>query len=431
MIRKVLSDGQISPSQIECIGITNQRETTVVWDARSGEPVHNAIVWQCRRTADMCDRLRSKGCETEIGAKTGLVIDPYFSATKLSWIIKNMDIDGELLFGTVDSWLIWKMTSGKLHATDQTNASRTMLFNINDVSWDMDLVDLFGVGSVKLPEVFPSSAMYGVAEEPSEIAGVPICGVAGDQQASLFGQLCLNTGEVKNTYGTGCFLMMQTGLEPIFSHNGLLTTLACSIDGEPRYALEGSVFIAGAAVQWLRDGIGLIESAAQTEEMALKAGDTGGVSVVPAFTGLGAPYWDSGARGAILGITRGTTREQIVRATLESIAHQTADVLEVMASDSGMEITRLRVDGGGSVNDFLMQFQADITDLEVERSRDRETTSLGAAYLAGLNMGVWDSVNRLCSFNRIDRIFRPTIENSVRDGLRKGWRRAVSRILER
>jgi glycerol kinase len=428
LIRDLLSRSGISPSRVKAIGITNQRETTIVWDAKTDEPVHNAIVWQCRRTADMCDQLREKGLEGKIRDKTGLVLDPYFSATKLAWIVRNIKPEGELLFGTVDSWLIWRMTGGKTHATDQTNASRTMLFNIHELRWDEELVEIFDVGSVKLPEVLPAVARYGMAQEPSEIRGIPICGVAGDQQASLFGQACFERGETKNTYGTGCFLMMQTGESPVDSKGGLLTTLACSLTGEPRYALEGSVFVTGAAVQWLRDGLGIIESAAQSEEMALSVDDTGGVYVVPAFTGLGAPYWDSRARGAILGITRGTRREHIVRATLEAIAHQTADVMEAMERDSGMKIPRLRVDGGGSANNFLMQFQSDILDLPVERSRHKETTSLGAAYLAGLAVEMWD-LDQIRSLHKVDRVFTPQMRNERRIELRGKWKEAVRRVL--
>ena len=428
LIRDLLSRSQVSPSRIKAIGITNQRETTIVWGAKTGKPVHNAIVWQCRRTADICDQLREKGLEGKIRDKTGLVLDPYFSATKLAWIVRNIKPEGEILFGTVDSWLIWRMTGGRTHATDQTNASRTMLFNIHELRWDEELMEIFEVSSVRLPEVLPSSARYGVAQEPIEIEGIPICGVAGDQQASLFGQTCFERGETKNTYGTGCFLMMQTGENPVDSNEGLLTTLACSVTGEPRYALEGSVFIAGAAVQWLRDGLGIIESAAQSEEMALSVSDTGGVYVVPAFTGLGAPYWDSRARGAILGITRGTRREHIVRATLEAIAHQVADVMEAMERDSGMRISALRVDGGGSANDFLMQFQSDILNLPVERSGHKETTSLGAAYLAGLSVDMWD-LDRIRSLRKVDRIFTPQMEDERRIELRGKWREAVRRVL--
>ncbi|HID55813.1 TPA: glycerol kinase GlpK [Candidatus Poribacteria bacterium] len=428
LIRDLLSQSQIPPSRIRAIGITNQRETAIVWEAKTGKPIHNAIVWQCRRTTDICDQLKEKGLEGGIRDKTGLLLDPYFSATKLAWIIQNIRPEGEISFGTVDSWLIWRMTGGKTHATDQTNASRTMLFNIHRLRWDEELVEIFDVGSVKLPEVLPSSASYGIAQEPSEIRGIPICGVAGDQQASLFGQACFERGEAKNTYGTGCFLMMQTGESPVDSKEGLLTTLACSVTEKPRYALEGSVFIAGAALQWLRDGLGIIESASQSEEMALSVEDTGGVYVVPAFTGLGAPYWDSRARGAILGITRGTGREHIVRATLEAIAHQVADVVEAMERDSGMKISALRVDGGGSANNFLMQFQSDILNMPVERAIHKETTSLGAAYLAGLNVGMWD-LDQIRSLRKVDKVFLPQMECRRRIELRKGWRKAVRRVL--
>ena len=429
LVRELLERTGVSRDRIRAIGITNQRETTVLWDGRSGKPVHNAIVWQCRRTAEMCEELREKGFEGLVRRKTGLVIDPYFSATKLAWLLRELRPEGDLRFGTIDSWLIWRLTDGKAHATDHTNASRTMLFDIHKLRWDEELIELFGVEGVKLPEVLPSSAEYGVVEEPEELKGVPIYGVAGDQQASLFGQACFERGETKNTYGTGCFLMMVTGSEPVESKRGLLTTLACALGDEPIYALEGSVFIAGAAVQWLRDGLGIIESASQTEEMALSVEDSGGVYVVPAFTGLGAPYWDSRARGAILGITRGTRREHIVRATLEAIAHQTADVLEAMEADSGIKIERLRADGGGSANNFLMQFQADLLGIRVERSKHKECTSIGAAYLAGLRAGVWGGIDELRSLHAVDRVFTPKMDEVKRIELRNGWREAVRRVL--
>lgn len=429
LIRELLERTGVTRDRIKAIGITNQRETTVLWEGRTGRPVYNAIVWQCRRTADICEELREKGFEELVRGKTGLVIDPYFSATKLAWLLRELKPEGELCFGTIDSWLIWRFTGGKVHATDHTNASRTMLFDIHRLRWDEELMELFGVEGVKLPETLPSSAEYGVVEEPEELRGVPICGVAGDQQASLFGQACFERGEAKNTYGTGCFLMMVTGSEPVKSKRGLLTTLACTLSDEPVYALEGSVFIAGAAVQWLRDGLGIIESASQTEGMALSVEDSGGVYVVPAFTGLGAPYWDSRARGAILGITRGTRKEHIVRATLEAIAHQTADVLEAMEADSGIKLGRLRADGGGSVNDFLMQFQADLLGIRVERSKHRECTSIGAAFLAGLKAGLWGGIDELRSLHAIDRVFIPKMDEGKRIELRNGWREAVRRVL--
>ena len=425
----------VERDQIAAIGITNQRETSVVWDKRTGKPVHNAIVWQCRRTAEMCEQLRERGLTEKVRRKTGLVIDPYFSATKLAWILDNVDgardaaQRGNLLFGTIDSWLLWKLTGGKVHATDYTNASRTMLFDIHSLTWDEDLLAELNIPPAMLPEVLPSSGVFGVVDcGSSTLDGIPIAGDAGDQQAALFGQACFYPGSIKNTYGTGCFLMLNTGRDSILSEHGLLTTIACGAGGSHIYALEGSVFIAGAAVQWLRDGLRLIESAPETESLAKSVPDTGGVYVVPAFTGLGAPYWDADARGAILGITRGTEREHIIRATLESIAYQTADVMEAMRSDSGQEIGQLRVDGGASANDFLMQFQSDILGMEVDRPVVTETTALGAAFLAGLAVGFWENESQLEKCRETDAIFKSKSSLEQRTRLLSGWHEAVRKV---
>jgi len=426
----------VGRDQIAAMGITNQRETSVVWDRRTGKPVHNAIVWQCRRTAEMCQQLRQRGLTEEVRQKTGLVIDPYFSATKLAWVLDNVagvrdDAQhGNMLFGTIDTWLMWKLTGGKVHATDYTNASRTMLFNIHSLTWDEELLAELNIPGVMLPEVRPSSGRFGVVNcGNSALDGVPMAGDAGDQQAALFGQACFHPGSMKNTYGTGCFLMLNTGQEPILSEHGLLTTLACGPDGSPVYALEGSIFIAGAAVQWLRDGLGLIKSASETEALAASVPDTAGVYIVPAFTGLGAPHWDADVRGAILGITRGTKREHIVRATLESIAYQTVDVLEAMCSDSGQEIGRLRVDGGATGNDFLMQFQSDILEMEVDRPVVNETTALGAAFLAGLAVGFWEDESQLEKCRETDAIFRPQLPSEQREQLLWGWQKAIRKVM--
>ncbi len=434
--KKAMRQANIEADQISAIGITNQRETTIVWDKKTAKPVYNAIVWQCRRTADVCEKLKQNEWSEKIKEKTGLVVDAYFSATKLKWILDNIPgakekaRNGELLFGTVDSWLIWNLTAGKVHATDFSNASRTMLFNIHSLQWDEELADLFGIPLEMLPEVRPSSCVYG--HTVGEIFGVeiPIGSDAGDQQAALFGQLCCEPGMVKNTYGTGCFLLMNTGRQAISSNSGLLTTIAWSLDGkEICYALEGSVFIAGAAVQWLRDGLRIIAKASDTEYMANSVPNAGGIYFVPAFVGLGAPYWDMFARGTIVGITRGVTREHLVRATLESIAYQTRDVLEVMERDSKMKITTLRVDGGASVNNFLMQFQADILGIPVERPKVNETTALGAAYLAGLAVGFWESVDQIKRQWQLDKKFEPTMLKSERERLYSGWKRAVTRAM--
>lgn len=418
-------------SQIAGIGITNQRETTIVWNRETGEPVYNAIVWQCRRTAEFIDRLKAQGCAEMIRAKTGLVPDAYFSGSKITWILDHIEgareraQRGELLFGTVDTWLIWKLTKGAVHVTDYSNASRTMMFNINTLEWDEEILAKLDIPGCMLPEVKPSSCVYGEAD-PSFLGGaIPIAGAAGDQQAALFGQTCFTAGEAKNTYGTGCFLLMNTGEKPVFSDNGLVTTIAWGLDGKVNYALEGSIFVAGAAVQWLRDEMRLIDSAMDSEYMAKKVKDTNGCYVVPAFTGLGAPYWDQYARGTIVGITRGVNKYHIIRATLESIAYQVSDVLAAMEADSGIEITSLKVDGGASANDFLMQTQADIVNLPVTRPQCVETTAMGAAYLAGLAVGYWASKDDVIKNWISDRTFKPAIKEEDREERIRGWQKAV------
>ena len=422
--------------QVIAIGVTNQRETTVVWDRRTGNPIHPAIVWQCRRTSGICSDLKLRGLEGKIKSKTGLVTDPYFSATKISWILDQVDNarsladHGHLAFGTIDSWLLWNLTDGTSHATDQTNASRTMLFNINTLQWDEELLEIFQVPVSILPEVQPSSNIFGTTKGLEFLpASIPISGMAGDQQAALFGQLCTQPGVAKNTYGTGCFLLLNTGDQPIQSKSGLLTTLACSLDQTPTYALEGSVFIAGAVIQWLRDELRFVDSAAETEALAESLNDSDGVVVVPAFTGLGAPYWDPDAKGAILGLTRGTTPSHIVRASLESIAFQSADLVEAMVSDAGFQLDQLRVDGGATSNNFLMQFQADLLGVDVVRPRHIETTAIGAAYLAGLGVGLWKNINELESHRQVDRVFSPQMSESRRQDKLSAWRHAVKRVL--
>lgn len=413
------------------IGITNQRETTIVWDKETGEPVYNAIVWQCRRTSEYCDELKEKGYTDMICQKTGLVIDAYFSATKVRWILENVPgarekaEQGQLLFGTVDTWLIWKLTRGRMHITDYSNASRTMMYNIVDLKWDQEILDLLGIPASMLPEVRNSSEVYGETAKHMFGWEIPIAGIAGDQQAALFGQMCWNKGDAKNTYGTGCFLLMNTGEEPVFSENGLVTTLAWGIDGKVNYALEGSVFIGGASIQWLRDEMRLIDSAEDSEYMAKKVKDTNGCYVVPAFTGLGAPYWNQYVRGTIVGITRGVNKYHIIRATLESVAYETSDVLFAMQKDSGVELKELRVDGGASANDFLMQTQADLTNATVIRPACRESTAMGACFLAGLSTGFWESKEDLRSSNSIDKIFKPEISEETRFQKLKGWEKAV------
>lgn len=416
---------------IAAIGITNQRETTIVWDKATGEPVYNAIVWQCRRTSEYCDSLKAKGLTECYRAKTGLVIDAYFSGTKLRWILDNVAgareraERGELLFGTVETWLIWKLTRGLVHVTDYSNASRTMLFNINDLCWDQEILEELNIPACMLPTPMPSSAVYGVTDESFFGGEIPIAGAAGDQQAALFGQTCFHPGEAKNTYGTGCFLLMNTGEKPVFSKNGLVTTIAWGLDGKVTYALEGSIFVAGAAIQWLRDEMRLIDSAADSDYMARKVKDTNGCYVVPAFTGLGAPHWDQYARGTIVGLTRGVNRYHIIRATLESLAYQTNDVLCAMRADSGIELTSLKVDGGASANNFLMQTQADIIDAPVNRPKCVETTAMGAAYLAGLAVGYWDSKEDVVKNWAIDARFEPEISAEERAKRIKGWNKAV------
>ncbi len=431
--KQVLQEKGLSASDITAIGITNQRETTVVWDRTTGKPVYNAIVWQDRRTAEYCDELKRAGWEDRVRSKTGLVIDAYFSATKVRWILNNVDgvrekaERGDVLFGTVDSFLIWRLTGGKVHVTDYSNAARTMLFNIHDLTWDEDLMKELGVPRAMLPEVKPSSAVYG--ETDADIFGGPIkiAGDAGDQQAATFGQACYTAGMVKNTYGTGNFMLMNTGEQPRESKAGLLTTIAWGIGDKVVYALEGSIFITGAAVQWLRDELKVISAASDTEELARQAPDTGGVYLVPAFAGLGAPYWDPYARGTIVGLTRGTGLPQIARATLASVAYQSRDVLEAMRSDSGLEIADIRVDGGMVVNDVLMQFQADITNTRVQRPVVSETTALGAAYLAGLAVGFWQSQDEIEQKWAMDKEFVPEMEEGEREKLYSGWKRAVER----
>ena len=420
-----------SASDIAGIGITNQRETTIVWDKETGAPVYNAIVWQCRRTADMIDRIVKAGHTDMIKEKTGLVPDAYFSGSKIGWILDNVDgareaaNAGKLAFGTVDTWLIWNLTKGKTFVTDYTNASRTMLYNIHDLCWDKELLELFDIPESMLPEVKPSSCVYGVTDASQFGSEIPISGAAGDQQAALFGQCCFDKGEAKNTYGTGCFLLMNTGKEAISSRNGLLTTIAASTDNSVEYALEGSVFVAGAAVQWLRDGMRMIRSSQQSEEYASVAPDTNGVYVVPAFTGMGAPYWNQYARGTVVGITRGCTKEHFIRATLESIAYQTSDVLKSMEEDAKVPLSSLKVDGGASANNFLMKFQADIIGKSVLRPECIETTALGAAYLAGLAVGYWQSKEEIKSNWLKGKQFDPTMEVAERTNLLKGWKRAV------
>ena len=419
---------------IDAIGITNQRETTVVWDKETGEPVYNAIVWQCRRTAEYCDQLTAKGCGEMIRPKTGLLIDAYISGTKLKWILDNVDgarekaEKGKLLFGTIETWLIWKMTAGRVHVTDYSNASRTMMFNITTLEWDEEILRLLEIPKSMLPEPMPSSCIYGETEATLFGGPIKIGGAAGDQQAALFGQTCFEAGEGKNTYGTGCFLLMNTGDKPVFSKNGLVTTIAWGLGGKVSYALEGSVFVCGAAIQWLRDEINILKNSADSEAMATAVKDSCGLYVVPAFVGLGAPYWDPYARGAVLGITRGANKNHLVRATLESMAYQTGDLIDAMADDLGMSLTSLKVDGGACSNNFLMQFQADILNCLVKRPVCIETTSLGAAYLAGLATGYWESKEDVIENWQVDRTFEPLMAESRRSELLAGWKKAVCRV---
>ncbi len=421
---------------IEAIGITNQRETTVVWDRETGEPVYNAIVWQCRRTAEYCDSLKAKGLEPSFREKTGLPVDAYFSASKLRWILDNVEgarakaEAGKLLFGTIETWLIWKLTGGRVHVTDYSNASRTMMFNINELKWDKDILAELEIPVSMLPEPVPSSFIYGETEEHIFGGPVRISGAAGDQQSALFGQGCFEKGQAKNTYGTGCFLLMNTGESPVYSKNGLVTTIAWGIDGKVNYALEGSVFVAGAAIQWLRDELELIDSSPESERLALSVPDTNGVYIVPAFAGLGAPYWNPYARGAIFGLTRGADKCHLTRATLESLAYQTNDLLEAMKEDIGYELLSLQVDGGACANNFLMQFQADITAKPVKRPECIETTSLGAAYLAGLATGFWSDMDDITENLKTDREFTASMNEEKRTKLLAGWKKAVRCVLE-
>lgn len=431
LMYEAMSKIDITINEIAGIGITNQRETTVLWDKETGRPVHKAIVWQCRRTAGYCDELKNLGMAEFFRSKTGLVLDAYFSATKLRWLLDNATgareraEKGELLFGTVDSWIIWKLTGGKVHVTDYSNASRTMLFNIHTLKWDEEILRVLKIPQQILPEVKPSSHVYGYTDSKLFGREVPIAGAGGDQQCALFGQTCFERGEVKNTYGTGGFMLMNTGTAPVNSHNGLVTTIAWGVDDKVEYALEGSIFVAGAAVQWLRDELGLIRDAAESEVLAKSVPDANGCYVVPAFVGLGAPYWDQYARGAIVGLTRGVNRNHIVRATLESIAYQVNDVLMAMQEDSGMPITSLRVDGGACDNDFLMQFQADILNTSVVRPYCIETTAMGAAYLAGLAVGYWRSKEEILANHVIAAKFKPQMGQAKRESLLQGWHNAV------
>ena len=430
-LAEVVGAAHIDPKRIAALGITNQRETTIVWDKETGEPVYRAIVWQCRRTSAYCDSLKDKGLVDSFRAKTGLVIDAYFSGTKLKWILDHVEgvreraERGELLFGTVETWLIWKLTRGRVHVTDYSNASRTMLFNINTLEWDEEILRELNIPRCMLPKAMPSSCVYGETDPQFFGGPIPLGGAAGDQQAALFGQTCFNPGEAKNTYGTGCFLLMNTGEKPVFSRNGLVTTIAWGLDGKVNYALEGSIFVAGAAIQWLRDELKLIESAADSEYMAKKVKDTAGCYVVPAFTGLGAPHWDQYARGAIVGLTRGVNKYHIIRATLDSLCYQTNDVLTAMKADSGIELASLKVDGGASANNYLMQTKADIIAAPVNRPQCVETTAMGAAYLAGLAVGYWADKEDVVQNWAIDRTFTPEITEAQRTARVNGWNRAV------
>jgi glycerol kinase len=438
VIKKTLSSSKVKPSRISAIGITNQRETSILWNRKTGRPVAPAIVWQCRRTASICEKLKKRGLEGVFRKKTGLILDAYFSGTKIKWLldsdkkIRKCALRGELAFGTVDSWLLWNLTGKKVHATDYTNASRTLLYNIKEKCWDKELLDMLGIPSAILPEVKPSSHFYGKTQNLSAIpSGIPIAGIAGDQQASLVGHGCLKAGMAKNTYGTGCFLLLNTGDRFISSKNGLISTLAVGMKENPVFALEGSVFIAGAAVQWLRDSLKIISSASDTEQIAKSTSSTGGAYVVPAFVGLGAPYWDMQARGAIVGLTRGSTKEMIVRATLESLAYQTRDVLCAMQKDSGFKLSSLQVDGGAASNDWLMQFQADILNIPVLRPALVANTAKGAALLAGLSIGYWRSADIVDMSRTCQKVFVPKMKPRLRESLYEGWLEAVSRVMSR
>ena len=430
--KEAMANVGATAADIAAIGITNQRETAIVWDKETGKPIHHAIVWQCRRTSAYCDSLKEKGLTDSFRQKTGLVIDAYFSGTKVKWLLDHVEgareraERGELLFGTVETWLIWKLTKGAAHVTDYSNASRTMLFNINTLEWDKDILAELGIPESMLPEAKPSSCIYGYADPSYFGAAIPIAGAAGDQQAALFGQTCFKPGEAKNTYGTGCFLLMNTGEKPVFSNNGLVTTIAWGLDGKVNYALEGSIFVAGAAIQWLRDEMRLVDSSVDSEYMAKKVKDTNGCYVVPAFTGLGAPHWDQYARGTIVGITRGVNKYHIIRATLESLAYQVNDVLQAMRADSGIELEALKVDGGASANNLLMQMQADISNAPVNRPMCVETTAMGAAYLAGLAVGYWNSKEDVIKNSAIERTFYPEISEEERKKKVSGWSKAVT-----
>ncbi len=434
VMAEAMAKSSITASELAAIGITNQRETTIVWDKNTGKPVYHAIVWQCRRTADYVEELKKDGFDKVIREKTGLIADPYFSATKIKWILDNVEgarqkaENGELLFGTVDTWLLYKLTNGRVFATDVTNASRTMLYNIHDLCWDKELLERFDIPTSMLPDVRDSSYIYGHTDPGLIGAEVPIAGIAGDQQAALFGQCCFDEGEGKNTYGTGCFLLVNTGDKAVTSKNGLLTTIAIGRDGKVQYALEGSVFVAGAAIKWLRDEMKLINDAAETEKMALSVPDSGGVYVVPAFTGLGAPYWDAYARGAVFGLSRGTNNAQFVRATLESLAYQSLDVIRAMEEDAKIRVSSLKVDGGASANNYLMQFQADILNGKIVRPVVAETTALGAAYLAGLAVGYYTDLDEIKSNWQVDKEYLPSFNDDKRDALYKGWKDCVRRI---
>lgn len=432
VIAGVLSEKNVSATQVQGIGITNQRETTVVWDKNTGKPVYNAIVWQSRQTADICQELKDAGHEDMVRDKTGLLIDAYFSGTKVKWILDNVEgarekaEAGDLLFGTIDTWIIWKLTNGAVHVTDYSNASRTLMYNIFDLKWDDELLDILTVPKSMLPEVKPSSEVYGkTASKHFFGQEIPIAGIAGDQQAALFGQACFDEGMVKNTYGTGCFMLMNTGEKAVRSKKGLLTTLAWGLDGKVTYALEGSIFVAGSAIQWLRDGLRMFRNSAESENYAKRVDSTDGVYMVPAFVGLGTPYWDSDVRGAFFGLTRGTTKEHFVRATLESLAYQTKDVLDAMEEDSGIPLERLRVDGGAVKNNFLMQFQSDLLNVPVERPEINETTALGAAYLAGLAVGFWESKEKIADYWKLDKDFEPEMDKAEAEKLIEGWHKAV------
>ncbi|MBM7097555.1 MULTISPECIES: glycerol kinase GlpK [Alteribacter] len=432
VIAELLSRTGISAKQIAGIGITNQRETTVVWEKETGRPIHNAVVWQSRQTAEICEKLKKAGHETTIREKTGLLVDPYFSGTKVKWILDHVDgareraEKGELLFGTIDTWLIWKLSGSKAHVTDYSNASRTLMYNIHELKWDDELLSILDVPKAMLPEVKPSSEVYGTTIDYHFFGEkVPIAGAAGDQQAALFGQACFEKGMAKNTYGTGCFMLMNTGEEAVKSDHGLLTTIAWGLDGKVEYALEGSIFVAGSAIQWLRDGLRMIKSAGDTEKYAEKVASTDGVYLVPAFVGLGTPYWDSDARGAIFGLTRGTEKEHFIRATLESLAYQAKDVVHAMEQDSKIDVKTLRVDGGAVANNLLMQFQSDIIDAPVERPVVQETTALGAAYLAGLATGFWSSREEIAAQWDVDKTFEAQMPADQRDNLYKGWKKAI------